>query len=294
MRMKTPKILLASILFSVVFVDVSLSQSPKARSSSDFLDQVSQAKDGTDEKAELNKDYWKGYVTDTKSILASPLSWQRADWIKASLVAGITLGLYAYDEDIQHRVQENRNDTSDDIAKIAKIFGDGKYTLPPLAGLYIYGHFSEKSKAQRVALLSFESFVLSGIFTQFIKFAGHRHRPSSGDPPDTWDGPGFSTSDRSFPSGHAQAAFSISTIIASEYSNVKCVPALAYGLATLTALSRVNDNAHWASDVFVGSAIGYFTAKAIVRRHAKNRGNNLIVLPLLDSKHTGLLVSYQF
>jgi len=69
---------------------------------------------------------------------------------------------------------------------------------------------------------------------------------------------------------------------------------LAYGLATLTALSRVNDNAHWASDVFVGSAIGYFTAKAIVRRHRKNRGNNLMVLPLLGSKHTGLLVSYQF
>jgi membrane-associated phospholipid phosphatase len=39
---------------------------------------------------------------------------------------------------------------------------------------------------------------------------------------------------------------------------------LAYGIATLTALSRVNDNAHWASDVFFGAIIGYFTAKAIM------------------------------
>jgi len=44
---------------------------------------------------------------------------------------------------------------------------------------------------------------------------------------------------------------------------------LAYGIATLTALSRVNDNAHWASDIFFGAVIGYFTAKAIIAQNNK-------------------------
>ncbi|GAG36228.1 unnamed protein product, partial [marine sediment metagenome] len=80
----------------------------------------------------------------------------------------------------------------------------------------------------------------------------------------------------------------------SEYSDIEVIPPLAYGLATLTALSRVNDDAHWSSDVFFSSALSYFTAKAIIRRHKKGKGNNLIVLPLIDSKYTGLLLSYQF
>jgi membrane-associated phospholipid phosphatase len=294
MKMATVKILLISVLLTGGFVDVSLSQSPEAKQSSDCLDQTIQAKDGKTEKVELDKGYLKGYITDTKSILTSPLRWQRADWMKASLIAGITLGLYACDENTQDWVQENRNDTSDDIAKFAKIFGDGKYTLPPLAGLFLYGHFSENSKARRVALLSLESYVVSGFFTLSIKFAGHRHRPGEADSPYVWDGPGLYRENQSFPSGHAQSAFSIATVISSEYSDIEVIPPLAYGLATLTALSRVNDNAHWSSDVFFSSALSYFTAKAIIRRHKKDKGNNLIVLPLIDSKYTGLLLSYQF
>lgn len=288
------KILLAILFLTFGFVDVSFSQSHEFEASSDSIDQAVQVKEGQAKQVELNKDYFKGYISDTKSILSSPLGWQREDWTKAMLVLGITLGLYAFDEDIQDWVQENRNGTTDDIAKFAKVFGDGKYTLPPLALLYIYGHFSDDDKSRKVALLSLESFVISGLFTQAIKFAGHRHRPDSSDASDTWDGPGFSNSNLSFPSGHAQAAFSIATVIASEYDDNKIIPPLAYCLATLTAMSRVNDNDHWASDVLFGSVIGYFTAKAILHRHDEERRNDLVVLPLVNSKYAGLLLSYRF
>ena len=292
--MKNIQILLAIVFLTVGLVDISFSQSHEVEPSSDSLDKIVQLKDGQTNKVELNKEYFKGYILDTKSILTSPLHWQRTDWIKASLVVGITLGLFAYDEDIQDWVQENRNDTTDDIAKFAKVFGDGKYTLPPLAILYIYGHFSDDEKSRRVALLSLESFVVSGLFAQAIKYTGHRHRPDSGDSSDTWDGPSFSNSNLSFPSGHAQAAFSIATVIASEYNHNKIIPILAYGLATLTAMSRVNDNAHWASDAFFGSAIGYFTAKAILHRHEEERKNSFVLLPLVNSEYAGLLLSYRF
>ena len=283
-------------LFLTVIIDVSFAQLPEANSQFHLISQTFNAKQDQAEKVEMqsNRDYWKTYISDTKSILTSPSRWERTDWIKFSIIMGITVGLYIYDQDIQEWVQENRNDSSDNIASFAKPFGDGRYTLPPLGILYLYGHFYENEKARRVSLLGLKSFIISGIFTQAIKFTGHRHRPNSGDPYDTWDGPSFSTDHLSFPSGHSTAAFSIATVIASEYDDKVLIPPLAYGIATLTALSRVNDNDHWASDVFFGSAIGYFTAKAIIGLHDSKKDRNFSILPVINGKQCALLFSYNF
>jgi len=241
-----------------------------------------------------DKDYWKGYVSDTKSIITSPSRWQGSDWLTATLVTGTTFCLYIFDEDIRDFAQDNRSDTSDDIASFMKVFGDDRYILPPLGVFYIYGHHTKNKRALRTTLLGLESFVISRAFTLVIKFSGHRHRPSSGDSPHKWDGPGLSTSNLSFPSGHSQAAFSIATVIASEYNEYRFIPPLAYGTATLCSLSRVNDDEHWASDVFFGSALGYFTAKAIIRFHDNEKGGNLTLLPIIDNSKTGLLITYKF
>nr|MDA3861232.1 phosphatase PAP2 family protein [Melioribacteraceae bacterium] len=45
---------------------------------------------------------------------------------------------------------------------------------------------------------------------------------------------------------------------------------LAFLPAFLTATSRVYQNHHWASDVFLGAFIGYFTAKYITDLHKQN------------------------
>lgn len=258
---------LVALLLIAAIASASFTQSLKTELSSNPSYQQIQIKQDYARGLKLNRDYFEGYVSDIKSILTSPSHWQRSDWIKASLIAGITAGLYTQDQKIQNWVQENRSSASDRISKFAKPFGDGRYTLPGLGALYLYGHFFEDEKAQRTALLSLESFVVSGLFIQVMKFVGHRHRPSSGDPYNIWDGPSFSTSNLSFPSGHSSSAFAIATVIASEYGDKAFVPPLVYGIATLTALSRINDNAHWASDVFFGAVIGYFTAKAIIAQN---------------------------
>ena len=241
-----------------------------------------------------DKDYWQGYISDTKSIITSPSRWEKSDWLTATLVMGTTLCLYVFDEDVRDFVQDNRSNTSDDIASFMKVFGDYRYILPPLGIFYIYGHHTKNKRALRTALLGLESFVISSAFTLVIKFSGHRHKPNSGDSPRKWDGSGLSTSNLSFPSGHSQTAFSIATVIASEYNEYRFIPPLAYGAATLCSLSRVNDDEHWASDVFFGSALGYFTAKAIIRFHDNKKGGNLTLLPIIDNSKTGLLITYKF
>lgn len=236
--------------------------------------------------------YWKGYIEDTGDIITSPARWEGADWIKASLVVGMTAGLYALDQEIHDWVEDNRSGASEDVSRVFEKVGNGLYILPSLGVFYLYGHFAEDGKARRAALMSLESFVLSGVFTNVLKYSTHRHRPNSGDPYDTWDGPGLSTSDLSFPSGHATTAFSILTVIASEYSDHPAVPVIAYSAAALAALSRVHDGKHWASDVFMGSAIGYFTAKAVLRY---NEGDErFLIYPVAKEGGAMLMVTYRF
>lgn len=268
----------------------------KMESGLDLHSQTLPAKENEDAKDEikLNKDYLKRCFSDTKHIITSPLHWTKSDYIKASIVAGLTGGLYFNDQNIKNWAQKNRNNVSNKIAGFAKPFGNGVYTIPPLGLAYVLGYYNKNRKAQRTALLSVESFVISGGFVTIIKSAGHRHRPSSGDSYNTWDGPSFSTANLSFPSGHSSSAFSIATIIASEYKNIRIVPPLAYAIATLTALSRINDNEHWASDAFFGAAAGYFTSKTIMHLHSGKNNKKISFGPTLNPNRAAFSVSFIF
>jgi membrane-associated phospholipid phosphatase len=240
----------------------------------------------------LDKAYFKSYLTDTAHLLSSPLRWDKYDWLTASLVIGATAGLYAFDQNIHDWAQKRRGKTTDHISSVVKVFGQGQYIVPALGLFYLYGYAAENSKAEETALLGVESFLISGAFTQVLKFSTHRYRPEDSDRYDRWDGPSFSGSNLSFASGDATAAFSVATVIASEYDDKAWVPPLAYSIATLTALARINDNAHWASDVFAGAAIGYFTAKTIVKLHKK--GSRFAVAPAMTGQGPGLVISYKF
>ena len=85
----------------------------------------------------------------------------------------------------------------------------------------------------------------------------------------------------------------LASVIASEYREIKLIPPLAYGIAALTALSRVNDDFHWASDVFLGSSIGYFTGKAISHFH-RDEENRFAILPMAGGGYSGLSIAYRY
>jgi len=241
---------------------------------------------------ELNTDYFFDILSDTKYIFLSPLRWQARDWLKASLVLGTTGVFFALDDEIRDFIQDERSTTTDDIASIFEPFGNGGYTFGGLVGFYLYGHFFENSKAERTALLAVESFAVTGIFTFALKFSTGRVRPQSARDSGEWNGP--SLDDVSFPSGHTSSAFAIATVLASEYKNNPWVPPVAYGLAGLTGLSRLNDNKHWASDVFLGGALGYFIAKTVLKLHSNKKGRHYTIYPRISRKEVGLDFAMRF
>ncbi len=284
-------IVLTFMLFS--HVATALASEPNQSGDQPQTDIQAKTEQPREPEVRLNKEYFKGYLTDTEDILTAPARWESTDWIKASVVLGISVGLFTQDDKIQRWVQKNKNTTTADISDDAKKIST--FSLPALGGLGLYGYIANDGKAKRTFLLSAESFIVTGAFVEFLKRSTGRYRPYTGRSHDTWAGPSISgNNDKlSFPSGDASSAFALASVVASEYNNA-VVPPVVYTAATLIALERVHSNAHWASDVFVGSAIGYFTGKAIVSFHSAGKENNISFAPMIDGNDVGFVITYSY
>lgn len=220
------------------------------------------------------KPYWKWYVDDTVEIAKSPS--EAEFWVKFAILAGATAGAYQFDRDVADEAESHRSKTRDDAAKVGEALGNGFFVLPASAAGWAYGKLAGDPKAANAAKLVVESFVLSGIAANAVKYTAGRHRPKEGDGPREWDLFKFKTSSVSFPSGHSATAFAWAGVIAGVYGENPVVPPVAYSLAALTALSRIYDREHWASDVVAGSLIGYFTSKALLGMHGEDVGITVI------------------
>jgi len=245
----------------------------------------------------INLKYLKGYFVDTGKIVAAPLHWEAKDWLKLGVVLGVTSSLFLVDQNVKNFAQSHQSHVASGFATVGNDLGNGLYTLPPVGAFYLYGYLADDHKARRTALLALESYAISGIATSGLKMLAERHRPNTGDAPTTWDGPHLSLKNVSFCSGHTASAFSIATVFANEYQDNAYVPPLAYGLATLTGLSRIYSNEHWASDAFFGAALGYFVSKAVLSFHKEDGSklaNRLTIMPSVSKEMTGLSMKYDF
>ena len=167
-------------------------------------------------------------------------------------------------------------------------------------GLYAAGIASDYRPLADLGLHSVESILLAEAFTVTLKGIAGRARPHL-DEDESLDfgfGRGFGNDDyRSFPSGHATAAFAAAAAMTTEMehwapASKLMVGSVLFGGATLVAISRTYHNEHWASDVVAGAAIGSFAGWKVVRYH-HTHPDNLIdrwLLPKVVPAATGELL----
>lgn len=163
----------------------------------------------------------------------------------------------------------------------ARVWGNPG-TLIAGGGLYLYGSATNNRRIQDLGLHSAGAVVVSNLITFGIKTVAGRARPyvdsSNARSFEPFRGIG-NDAYRSFPSGHATAAFAFASVVTAETSHWWPdgrwpVGVLTYGTATLTALSRIYNRQHWASDVVAGAAIGTITGLKLFRyqhSHPDNR-----------------------
>lgn len=231
-------------------------------------------------EVKLNGEYIKSYFTDSRELLKSPLRWRGKQWGTFAAIGGLTVLAYTQDEVIHDYFQRNRTDWKDDANKyFFDPLGSGIYTVPLSLGFWAVGELTDNRRAARVGLTSIKAFAITAVFTYAFKYATQRHRPQANDPPDPgiWEGPFGSWEHTSFPSGHSSVIFAVAAVFSSEYRGTIWVPVLSYTLAGLTAISRVYDDQHWASDVIFGSALGFFIGKFVYRSTLSN--SRLVFIP---------------
>lgn len=241
--------------------------------------------------------YIKGYATDTGKIVAAPLNWKANQWLKLGLVAGGTSALFLVDKDVTRFARKNQSTVASGFANVGDAIGEPLYIFPAVGASYLYGHFADDAKVRRASLLALESLAISGVLTLGIKTVAGRHRPLTGPASDVWEGFTGKNDENSFSSGHTANAFAVATVVADQYKNTPYVAPVAYSLATLTALARIYDNEHWASDTFFGAALGYFVSKAVLGLHKEKTNKHLkrvSLTPHVGSEMTGLTVNYKF
>jgi len=102
--------------------------------------------------------------------------------------------------------------------------------------------------------------VSNGLITVGMKRAFGRERPNG------------SCCD-SFPSGHTSHSFTMASIANELYG--KNIGLISYGLATLVAVSRMNDEKHYLSDVIFGAGLGMAVGRAFAKNYQKFEETNV-------------------
>lgn len=211
----------------------------------------------------ISLDWCKCVYSDTKYVIASPSRWDKGDWLKCTFIIGTTYGIMNEDAALQEWVQDRWTATSDRISEAIESFG-AEGAILALGGVYLTGCITQDTTFKKLALLGAESALISGLIIEVLKIIIGRSRPYKEEGAFSFSWFNLYGESQSLPSGHTGAAFSIASCISEECKN-PFVSVIGYTTATLVGLSRIHDNKHWASDVFLGAVIGVSVGKTIAR-----------------------------
>lgn len=209
------------------------------------------------------------FLHDQKDLWTFPIRLAKGHYLlPTAIVVGGTIGLiYADPHDAPYfrnhqKNWDDFNDVFDPMITTSEVI-----SLP--VGLMTAGYIRHDDREVNTALLAAEAYGDSVVINLAMKAITRRQRPSDvaamgGKWDDTFFNGGKSPfKGSSFPSGHATAVWSVATVVAERYKgrHKPWIPVLSYTLATAISFSRITESAHFASDVWLGSALGYTIAK---------------------------------
>ncbi len=219
-------------------------------------------------------------MNDGSALFTSPLHWKGKDGITLGALFVTSAAVYLKDESIRVNSFKQRSEMNNDISDAAKLYGEIAAPVIIGGGIYTAGLFSKNEYIRVTGRMVFESVLYSGIVTNVFKTVIGRSRPQKEEGSQFYRLLSFNTGNTSMPSGHSTVAFAVSSVLANRINNTFASIGL-YTLAGITALSRVYHDEHWASDVLLGSAVGYFIGDFISskRNGSTGRRGNIIIYP---------------
>jgi hypothetical protein len=197
---------------------------------------------------------------DQKNFWLAPFHMTKHEWQWTVPLAFAGAVLLGSDTAIEKHVPGSASTASHAVtasnAGLAALVGAG-------AGMFAWGNLEHNDQARETGILSGEAAIDAVIQAEVLKYATGRDRPFTGD------GRGrFFEGGSSFPSEHAAASWAIASVIAREY-NGPLMQMLAYGLAGSVSAARLVGHQHFAADVLVGSALGWYDGRQVFNSHSR-------------------------
>jgi membrane-associated phospholipid phosphatase len=134
--------------------------------------------------------------------------------------------------------------------KPGAIIGQSYVLVPVAATIYGIGRAIDDKRVSHMGSDLIQAEAISELIVESLKYTVRRERPNGG-------------SGYSFPSGHAADTMAFATALERHLDWRFFVPA--YALATYVAMSRLNYNEHYVSDVMFGSAVGIIAGRTVTR-----------------------------
>jgi hypothetical protein len=216
---------------------------------------------------EKNKYNFPELIHESGLLVIQPIKWRGGDWIKFGAVGILTFSLMQEDQKIRNYAQSNQKYSKNFLMEVGNQYG-GFFFGPLLCvSLYTIGSLSHSRKTKKIGFEIAQGMLYSEGISFISKGIIGRARPSKSLSafdyhPFTF----FKSTYNSFPAGHVDAAFALSTVL-SRNTDCGLLKVLAFLPAALTVVSRIYQNYHWASDVFIGGVIGYSVGNWVVNLH---------------------------
>ena len=208
------------------------------------------------------------------------------DAVLAGSVAVVTMLARPFDDHFAARLQDSSTQANRKLQNLATFVrqtaAPGSYVIG--GTMYVAGRLSKNERLADLGWHGTEALIVGEVVAVVLKGTVGRQRPhvQPRDPNSFKLFRGFGGDDayRSFPSGHATAAFAAAAAVSSETSrwwpdSRWIIGPVLYGGAALAGVSRMYNNRHWASDVLIGAGIGTFAGLKVVRYHHSHPGNRL-------------------
>ena len=205
--------------------------------------------------------------------------------------AGAIVANTHMDEAFQKWYQTDiRGGATDDIAGGVKNFGEWQYLIPATFGAALLDHFIDSEQYQttigRWGARSARAYILGTPLLLVTQVFTGASRPSEGR------GSAWRPFDNTHGvSGHAFVGAVPFLTIARMNDDNPWVKYLFYGASTLTAISRVNDNAHYLSQAALGWYLAWQATDTVADRDKHNR---LAFTPMPVQDGYGMYVSMQW
>jgi hypothetical protein len=213
---------------------------------------------------------WKQIGHDARYVFTRPAQLDTAGWVRLGAGVGTGAALYLVRDEARDFVQEHGDDHWDQLLDDARLMGRLATPLLAAGGFWLGGVARDSDHAKETSLVLLETVTyasfIAGVTNQVIA----TERPRDGDDIKLFGGNGHAVS------LDVTIAASMLAPIIDRHLTVRDSDGGAvrfwkrfgawgmYGTAGLTALQRMNEDAHWLPDVYFGYLNGLCVGRMVV------------------------------